>query len=133
MSLITTPSASAVIGCAIAVHRELGAGLFESVYQPCLAYELRTAGLRFREQVIAPVKYRDVVLPRAFKIDLVVEDDLIVEVKAVERLLAIHDAQVLTYMKRAGSEGRHSQLRAMRQRASNPGRRKILRVSVISV
>lgn len=102
MPLITTPSASAVIGCAIAVHKELGAGLFESVYQPCLAYELRAAGLRFQEQVIAPVKYRDVVLPRAFKIDFVVEEELIVEVKAVEQVLEIHNAQVLTYMKLTG-------------------------------
>ena len=102
MPLITTPSASAVIGCAIAVHRELGAGLFESVYQPCLAYELRAAGLRFQEQVVVPVRYRDVVFPRAFRIDLIVEDELIVEVKAVERMLEIHNAQVLTYMKLTG-------------------------------
>ena len=102
LALITTPTATAVIGCAIAVHRELGAGLFESVYQPCLAYELRRAGIRYQEQIIAPVKYRDVVLPRAFKIDFIVEDELIIEVKAVERVLELHNAQVLTYMKLTG-------------------------------
>ena len=102
MTLITTPLATKVIGCAIDVHRELGAGLFESVYQPCLAYELRHAGVSFREQVIAPVKYRHVVLPRAFKIDFIVEDELILEIKSVERILPVHDAQVLTYMKLAG-------------------------------
>ena len=91
-----------VIGCAIAVHRTLGPGLFESVYEPCLAYEMTKAGLRFDRQVALPVSYDGFVFDRAFRVDFVIENELIVEVKSVERLLPVHHTQLLTYLKLAG-------------------------------
>ncbi len=101
MSLVTTESTSRVIGCAIRVHRALGPGLFESVYEPCLAYELTRAGVRFERQLTLPVTYGDVVLERAFRIDLLVEGDLIVELKSVESFTPLHRTQLKTYMKLA--------------------------------
>ena len=91
-----------MIGCAIKVHRRLGPGLFESVYQPCLAYELAAAGLHFDEQVAVPLKYEDLTFARTFRADLVVEHEIIVEVKAVEVLAPVHSSQILTYMRLAG-------------------------------
>jgi GxxExxY protein len=102
MSLITTPSAGQVIGCATRVHRALGPGLFESVYQPCLSYEMSRAGLRFQEQVTLPIQYGDLHVTRAFRCDFVVEDELIVELKCVEQVLPVHHHQVLTYLKLSG-------------------------------
>jgi GxxExxY protein len=88
-----------VIGLAIDVHRELGPGLLESVYETCLAFELKQAGIPFRRQVSMPVMYRGVRLQSGFRADLLIADDLIVEVKAVERLLREHEAQLLTYLR----------------------------------
>jgi GxxExxY protein len=102
MALITTPSARTVIGCAIQVHRTLGPGLFESIYQPCLAHELRKAGLRFDQQVLLPVTYDGIKFPRSFRADLVVENELIVEVKALEQIAPVHSTQILTYMRLSG-------------------------------
>jgi GxxExxY protein len=102
MALVTVDSANTVIGCAIAVHRVLGPGLFESVYEPCLAYELHRAGLRFERQVLLPLVYEGVRLSQAFRADFIVEDELLVEVKSVERLQPVHQMQVLTYVKLAG-------------------------------
>ncbi len=87
------------IGLAMQVHRELGPGLLESAYEECLAYELRPAGLRFDRQQPCPVRYREVVLECGYRIDFVVAGALIVEVKAVQEILPIHRAQLLTYMK----------------------------------
>jgi GxxExxY protein len=96
------PLTERVIGCAIAVHRALGPGLLESAYEECLRFELASAGLAAARQIPLPVVYREVRLDCGYRLDLVVADRLIVEVKAVERLLPIHDAQVLTYLRLSG-------------------------------
>ncbi len=91
-----------VIGCAIEVHKTLGAGLLESTYEKCLAYELGLAGLFYTAQELLPVNYKGVVLDCGYRLDLVVENKLIVELKSVEKLQKIHEAQILTYMKLTG-------------------------------
>ena len=88
-----------VIGLAIDVHRELGPGLLESSYQQCLAYELSKAEIKFELEKEIPVKYKDVKLDCGYRIDLLVDKKLILELKCVEKLLPIHEAQILTYMK----------------------------------
>jgi GxxExxY protein len=91
-----------VVDSALAVHRALGPGLLESVYEECLAYELRDRGLTVARQLSLPVTYRGVRIEAGFRIDLVVEDLIILEIKAAERLLSIHEAQLLTYLKLSG-------------------------------
>ena len=90
-----------IIGCAIDVHRELGPGLLESTYEQCLAYELSQANIPFRLQVELPVEYKEIRLDCGYRIDLLADDRIIVELKSVDHLLRIHEAQVLTYMKLA--------------------------------
>ena len=92
------------IGCAIEVHRNLGPGLLESVYEECLFYELKLAGLNVARQVSVPVVYKDIILDCGFRIDLLLEDMVVVELKTVEALTAVHDAQILTYMRLAQKE-----------------------------
>ena len=92
---------SRVIGCAIEVHRRLGPGLLESTYEQCLAYELSCAGIAFQLQLALPVQYKEIRLDCGYRIDMLIEDQLIVELKAAEKLLGIHEAQLLTYMKLA--------------------------------
>jgi len=84
------------------VHRTLGAGLFESVYEPCLAHEMELAGLQFDRQVPVPLTYDGIMFERGFRIDFVVENELVVEIKSVEHLIPVHKAQLLTYMKLTG-------------------------------
>ncbi|MHC5054823.1 MAG: GxxExxY protein [Planctomycetota bacterium] len=91
-----------IIGGAIRVHRALGPGLLESTYEACLAYELSKAGLSFRSQVPMPVVYGEVKLDCGYRLDLLVEEAVIVEMKSVEKLLPIHEAQLLLYLKIAG-------------------------------
>jgi GxxExxY protein len=91
-----------VIALAINVHRQLGPGLLESAYEECLCYELKQSGVVFARQVPLPVTYKDVRLECGYRIDIVVERELIVEIKAIERLLPIHDAQMLTYLRLSG-------------------------------
>ena len=88
-----------IIGGAIEVHRGLGPGLLESAYEECLCYELSKRGIAFERQVSVPVRYKEVKLDAGFRIDVWVERKVVVEVKAVEKLLPIHEAQVLTYLK----------------------------------
>ena len=88
-----------IIGAAIEVHRELGPGLLESAYEECLCHELSLRGLRFCRQVELPVVYKGIKLDCGYRLDLVVEDLIVVELKAVEKLLPIHEAQLLTYLK----------------------------------
>ncbi len=102
MPVITTESSGKVIGCAIKVHKALGPGLFESVYEPCLAHEMANAGVRFQRQVILPITYGEVLVKRAFRLDLVVESDLIVEIKSIEGFSPLHTKQLVTYMKLSG-------------------------------
>lgn len=90
-----------IIGCAIEVHKNLGPGLLESTYEKCLAYELMKAAINFKQQCPLPVKYKEIHIDTGYRIDLLVEDKVIVELKAVERILGIHVAQILTYMKLA--------------------------------
>jgi GxxExxY protein len=90
-----------VIGCAIEVHRTLGPGLLESTYRQCLAYELSHAQIPVQMEMPLPVRYKEVLLDCAYRIDLLVGGDLIVEVKSVETLLPVHQAQILTYMRLA--------------------------------
>jgi GxxExxY protein len=91
-----------VIGCALGVHRNLGPGLLESTYRQCLAFELSLAGLQFQVERPLSVSYKGVLIECGYRLDLLVENALILELKSVERLLPIHDAQLLTYMKLAG-------------------------------
>jgi GxxExxY protein len=102
MTLVTTPVATKVIGCAITVHRSLGPGLFESVYEPCLAHEMRKAGLQFKEQALLPVNYDGLTFGKGFVADFIVEDEVIVELKSIDKLLPVHGAQVLTYLRLTG-------------------------------
>ena len=90
------------IGAAIEVHRELGAGLLESAYEACLEFELLSRGFKVERQVALPVKYRGLEIECGFRIDLRVNDAVIVELKAVERLEKIHEAQTQTYLKLTG-------------------------------
>ncbi|MCH6589873.1 MAG: GxxExxY protein [Alphaproteobacteria bacterium] len=96
------PLTEQVIGCAIEVHRALGPGLLEAVYEECLCHELHENGLGFQRQIPVPVTYKAVNLETGFRADLVIEKELLIEIKAVERLLPVHQAQVLTYLKLSG-------------------------------
>ena len=91
-----------VIGAAMAVHRELGPGLLESAYEACLAFELVERGLTAERQKALPVKYRGVKVDCGYRIDLLAEGKVIIELKAVERLEPIHEAQLLSYLKLSG-------------------------------
>jgi GxxExxY protein len=91
-----------VIGCAMRVHSALGPGLLESIYEACLTMELEISGIEARRQVIVPVRYRDRSLDCHLRIDLLVQEQIVVEVKAVEELLPVHEAQLMTYLKLTG-------------------------------
>ena len=91
-----------VIGCAIEVHRELGPGLLESTYEQCLAHELKLNGITFRLQAPQPVDYKGIRLDCGYRVDVLVEDSLVLELKSVDEIKGIHQAQLLTYMKLAG-------------------------------
>lgn len=93
---------SKVIQAAIEVHRVLGPGLLESAYEECLCHELRILGMNYLRQVPLPVNYKGVSLECGYRLDLVVEERVIVELKSVSKLEPIHDAQVLTYLKMTG-------------------------------
>jgi len=93
-----------IIGAAIEVHRQLGPGLLESAYEECLCFELSQHGLQFERQVNLPVSYKGVKLDCGYRLDLVVEDEVIVELKTVEQLAPIHYAQLLTYLKLPGKK-----------------------------
>jgi GxxExxY protein len=89
----------AVIGACIDVHRHLGPGLLESAYEECVAHELALRGLRFERQRPVPLEYKGIKLDCGYRLDLVVEQDLVLEIKSVDKLLPIHEAQLLTYLK----------------------------------
>jgi GxxExxY protein len=91
-----------IIGAAIEVHRLLGPGLLESAYQECLCRELGLRGISFKKQLELPVEYKGVKLDCGYRIDFLVADAVVVELKCVEKLAAVHDAQLLTYMKLTG-------------------------------
>jgi len=99
MEVETTPLGREVIACAIDVHANLGPGLLEPLYQRCMSIEMASRGLRFREQLALPVTYKGHDVGFGYRIDFVVEDELLLELKSVERILPVHDAQVLTYLR----------------------------------
>ena len=91
-----------IIGCAIKIHRKLGPGLLESAYQACLFYELKKAGLKVEKEKAMPIVYEEVKLDHGYRIDLLVEDSIVIELKTVEKFHDVHTAQVLTYLKLGG-------------------------------
>jgi GxxExxY protein len=97
--LISGSLTKEIIGCAIEVHRALGPGLLESMYEECLCHELASSGLRFERQVVLPVRYKEIVLPCAYSADVIVAAEVVVELKAVEKVLPVHEAQLLTYLR----------------------------------
>jgi GxxExxY protein len=99
VALLTDPLAKRVIGCAIEVHRHLGPGLLESAYQRCLTYELSLSQIAFVADRPLPLAYKGLELHCGYRLDIVVDDKLILELKAVERLLPIHQAQMITYLR----------------------------------
>jgi len=88
-----------IIGCAIEVHKNLGPGLLESAYEECLVFELNRAGLSTKRQVPTPVIYKDIKLEYGYRIDILVEDTVVIELKVVDEINPVHEAQILTYMK----------------------------------
>lgn len=96
------PLTDMIIGCGVTVHREFGAGLFESVYARCFILELRANGLCVETEKRIPLVYRGVRVHQGFRIDLIVEDLVVVEVNAVSMLTPLHSAQVITYLKLSG-------------------------------
>ena len=88
-----------IIGCAIEVHKQLGPGLLESAYQECLYYELIEAGFNVRKEKPMPIVYKEIKLDHGYRIDLLVEEKVVIEIKTVEFLNDVHTAQVLTYLK----------------------------------
>jgi GxxExxY protein len=94
--------ATVIVDAAIQVHRTLGPGLLESAYQRCLAYELRSRGLRVDCEVLLPIVYRDQRIDAGYRVDMLVEDCIIVENKTVDQFLPIHHAQLLSYLKLKG-------------------------------
>ena len=91
-----------VIGCAIEIHRQLGPGLLESVYRTCLAYELHAADCEHELEKAVPVRYKGIELDCGFRVDVLVERQLVVELKSVESLMPVHSAQLLTYLRLSG-------------------------------
>ena len=91
-----------VVDAAYRVHSALGPGLLESVYEQCFAYELQTRGIEIQRQVMLPVIYRDIRIDAGLRLDLLIGGTLVVEIKAVEKLLPVHEAQLLTYLKLSG-------------------------------
>ena len=91
-----------ILGCAIEVHKQLDPGLLESAYQECLFFELKEQGLKVRKEVPMPITYKDVKLDHGYRIDLLVEEKVVIEIKTVELLNDVHTAQVLTYLKLGG-------------------------------
>lgn len=91
-----------VIGAAIEVHKALGPGLLESVYQKCLAFELSRQNIKYTLEHPIPVRYKEIEIDCAFRADLIVESSILIEIKSTEKLLPIHEAQLLTYLRLTG-------------------------------
>lgn len=102
IGLLSEALTEGIIGAAIEVHRELGPGLLESVYEECMCQELRLRGIPFFAQVEIPVFYKGRETNGKYRIDLIVAEEVVVELKSVERLLSVHEAQLLTYLKLTG-------------------------------
>lgn len=100
----TNEITSKIISAAIEVHRHLGPGLLESAYETCLAYELTEAGLQVEQQKPLPIVYKQIHLNHGYRIDLLVNNLVVVELKVVEQLTAVHEAQILSYLKFSGCQ-----------------------------
>lgn len=96
------PLTAKIIGCAIEVHRALGPGLLESAYEECLCYELGAQRIAHRRQVALPVRYKEATLDVGYRLDVVAEDRVVIEIKAVEKIIPVHEAQMLTYLRLSG-------------------------------
>ena len=99
---VVDPLSRRIIGFAIEVHRQLGPGLLESAYEECLCHELKQAQISFARQVPLPVIYKSVQLDCGYRLDIVAENSIILELKTIERTMPIHEAQLLTYLKLSG-------------------------------
>ena len=99
----TDPLTGAIIGAAVDVHRALGPGLLESAYEACLIYELRLRRLKVEAQKPLPIFYKDVMLDCGYRLDMVVEDQVIIEIKSVNGIAPIHEAQLLSYLRLYGA------------------------------
>jgi GxxExxY protein len=93
-----------IIGAAIEVHRELGPGLLESAYEECLCHELHLRGVKFQRQVDLPIAYKGLTLDCGYRLDLVVEDSVVLELKSIDQILSVHQAQLLTYLHLSGKK-----------------------------
>ena len=102
LGLVAEELTDQIIGAAIEVHRALGPGLIESVYEECLCHELSERGLRFVRQVEVPVSYKGVKLSSGCRLDILVEDEVVLELKSVETVMPGHEAQLLTYLRLSG-------------------------------
>jgi len=96
------PVSAAVIGAAIEVHRHLGPGLLESAYESCLCHELTLRGIQHQRQMVLPIVYKELRLDEAYRIDILLPGQLVVEVKSVESIAEVHEAQPLTYLRMSG-------------------------------
>ena len=94
--------ATATLDACFRIHRELGPGLLESTYQACLVHELRDEGFQVEREVALPVRYRGLEIEAGYRIDMIVEDLILIENKSIQTLLPVHDAQLLTYLKLSG-------------------------------
>jgi GxxExxY protein len=94
--------ATKIIGAAIDVHRQLGPGLLESVYRDCMVYELKNRGLGIEREKTVPLRYKDLEFQAAYRADIIVDGKVIVELKAVDNLLPVHAAQLLSYLRLSG-------------------------------
>ena len=94
--------AKVIVNAAIGVHKEIGPGLLETVYEVILAHELKNCGLKIKRQVVVPIKYKDIEFVEGFRADIVVEDKVIIELKSVETVKKAHKKQVLTYLRLTG-------------------------------
>jgi len=97
--MVENEISSIIIGCAIEIHKQLGPGLLESAYKECLHYELRQAGLKVQKEKPMPIVYKEVKLDHGYRIDLLVEEKVVIEIKTVEAFNDVHIAQILTYLR----------------------------------
>ncbi len=97
--LIHDELTQAIIGAGIEVHRHLGPGLLESVYETCFIHELNLRGIRYNHQLALPIEYKGIRFDKGYRVDLFIDEKVVVELKAIERVAAAHEAQLLTYMK----------------------------------
>lgn len=100
--MIENELSNKIIGCAIEVHKHLGPGLLESAYQECLYYDLMQAGLRVQKEKPMPIVYKEVKLDHGYRIDLLVEEKVVIEIKTVDAFIDVHTAEVLTYLRLGG-------------------------------